>query len=151
VLAKARALSPDHEWTITSRAHVVAALDATRITQAWLQLAENAAKYAPSGTGIELGSAVTRRDDVEVLELSVRDHGPGIPQEKLDWVFDRFSRVEVGRGVAGSGLGLSIVAAIAAAHGGRAYAQKPEGSGARVVIALPADAEGDTDAAHPDR
>jgi signal transduction histidine kinase len=151
VLAKARALSPDHEWSITSSAHVVAALDATRITQAWLQLAENAAKYAPAGTGIELGSAVTRRDDAEVLELSVRDHGPGIPQEKLDWVFDRFSRVEVGRGVAGSGLGLSIVAAIAAAHGGRAYAQKPEGSGARIVIALPADAEGDTDAAHPDR
>jgi signal transduction histidine kinase len=151
VLAKARALSPEHEWSVGRSAQVVAMLDATRITQAWLQLAENAAKYAPAGTVIELGSAVTRHHDETVLELSVRDHGPGIPQEKLDWVFDRFARVAVGRGVAGSGLGLSIVAAIAAAHGGRAYAQNPAGSGARVVIALPADTEGDTDAAHPDR
>jgi signal transduction histidine kinase len=151
VLAKARALGPDHEWRLGGAAHVVVALDAARITQAWLQLAENAAKYAPPGTPIELASAIVPRDGAETLELSVRDSGPGIPAEKLDWVFDRFSRVEVGRGVAGSGLGLSIVAAIAAGHGGRAYAEKPSGPGARVVIALPIDTEEEPDAAHPDR
>jgi len=81
----------------------------------------------------------------------VRDHGPGIPQERLDWIFDRFARVEVGRGVEGSGLGLSIVSAIAAAHGGRAYARNPAGSGARVAISLPVETEEVTDAAHPGR
>lgn len=151
VLAKARALSAHHEWRLAGRAHVVVALDATRITQAWLQLAENAAKYAPHGTAIELGSELLPADEGEVLELSVRDHGPGIPPEKLDWVFGRFSRVEVGRGVAGSGLGLSIVAAIAAGHGGHAYAHNTEGAGTRVVIALPVDTEGESDAAHPGR
>jgi len=151
VLAKARALSARHTWRVAATAHVVAMLDATRITQAWLQLAENAAKYAPGGTAIELGSTLTHDAGHEVLELWVRDHGPGIPQEKLDWVFDRFSRVEVGRGVVGSGLGLSIVSAIAVGHGGRAYARNMDGVGARVVIALPFDTEGEPDAAHSGR
>ena len=152
VLAKARALSPEHAWRPAGAAHVVARLDPGRITQAWLQLAENAAKYAPPGTAIEVGSRVVWDDDVERLELWVRDHGPGIPKEQLDWIFDRFARVEVGRGVEGSGLGLSIVAAIAIAHGGRAYAQNPAGSGARVALTLPIDpVEEVPDAAHPGR
>lgn len=153
VLAKARALSGDHEWRSGGAAHLVASLDASRITQAWLQLAENAAKYAPAGTEIELGSAVVRDQGLAELELWVRDHGPGIPQEQLDWIFDRFARVAVGRGVEGSGLGLSIVAAIAAAHGGRASARTPAGPGARVVITLPLTPleEEETDAAHPGR
>jgi signal transduction histidine kinase len=148
VFAKARALSAEHEWRMESAPRVVAPLDATRITQAWLQLAENAVKYAPTGTPIELGSGLAGSAHGEVLELWVRDHGPGIPPEKLDWIFGRFSRAEVGRGVAGSGLGLSIVAAIAAGHGGRAYAHNTEEAGARVVIALPFDGEGEADATH---
>ncbi|TPX05193.1 HAMP domain-containing histidine kinase, partial [Schumannella luteola] len=149
VLAKARALSADHEWRSAGMAHLVASLDPDRITQAWLQLAENAAKYAPAGTVIEIGSVVEHEGGAEQLELWVRDHGPGIPQEQLDWIFDRFARVEVGRGVEGSGLGLSIVAAIAAAHGGRAYARNP-GSGARVAITIPVDTPEEVpDAAHP--
>lgn len=153
VLAKARALSPDHAWSLAGSAHVVAELDPARITQAWLQLAENAAKYAPPGTPISIGSVINHDDGTDVLELWVRDRGPGIPQDQLDWIFDRFARVEVGRGVDGSGLGLSIVAAIAAAHGGRAYARNPTGGGARVAIALPfADpSEEVPDAAHSGR
>lgn len=151
VLAKARALSPEHGWRAGGSAHLVAVLDPARITQAWLQLAENAAKYAPAGTPIELGSRVVHDDGRDLVELWVRDHGPGIPRERLDWIFDRFARVEVGRGVEGSGLGLSIVAAIAAAHGGRAAAENPEGSGARVTIILPIDTEEEPDAAHPGR
>ena len=151
VLAKARALSPAHEWTLAGAAHVVAELDPARITQAWLQLAENAAKYAPAGTAIAIGSVVFQEEGEPTLELWVRDRGPGIPQEQLGWIFDRFARVEVGRGVEGSGLGLSIVAAIAGAHGGRAYARNPTGGGARVAIAMPFidPAEEGRDAAHP--
>ena len=152
VLAKASALSPEHDWRSAGAAHLVAQLDPVRITQAWLQLAENAVKYAPAGTAVELGSVIAYEDGREVLELWVRDFGPGIPQEQLDWIFDRFARVEVGRGVEGSGLGLSIVAAIAAGHGGRAYASNPRDSGARVAIALPVDVPEEVpDAAHPGR
>jgi signal transduction histidine kinase len=138
VLAKANVLSTAHTWRVTAVARGGAELDPLRITQAWLQLAENAAKYAPEQTEIELGSSIIpSQGGPDTVELWVRDYGPGIPQEQLDWVFDRFARVQVGRGVDGSGLGLSIVAAIAEAHGGRAFAQNPLGGGARVVIAIP--------------
>ena len=139
VLAKANALSAERTWLARRRvAHGMADLDPLRITQAWLQLAENAAKYAPAQTVIELGSAIIPViDGVDSVEFWVRDHGPGIPKAQIDWVFDRFARVQVGRGVDGSGLGLSIVAAIADGHGGRAYAENPLGGGARVALAVP--------------
>jgi signal transduction histidine kinase len=138
VLAKANALSAEHTWRLAAVGRGMADLDPLRITQAWLQLAENAAKYAPPGTEIELGSAVIPViDGVDTVEFWVRDHGPGIPKAQIDWVFDRFARVQVGRGVDGSGLGLSIVAAIAEGHGGRAYAENPLGGGARVALAVP--------------
>lgn len=162
VVAKAAALSPDHDWRSAGSAHVLIDADPGRLTQAWLQLAENAAKYAPPTTVIEIGSVVAHGADGNVLELWVRDHGTGIPQQQLDWIFDRFARVEVGRGIGGSGLGLSIVAAIATAHGGYAYARNPLGGGARVAISLPLalvqldrahspTREGKSDAAHPGR
>ncbi|MFX4470333.1 sensor histidine kinase, partial [Acinetobacter baumannii] len=87
--------------------------DDARLRQAWLQLADNAAKYAPAGSTIEIGSAVV--DDV--ARLWVRDHGPGIAPADRRRVFRRFDRAQAGRGVNGSGLGLAIVNAIARAHG----------------------------------
>jgi signal transduction histidine kinase len=80
----------------------------------------------------------------------VRDHGAGIPEQQLGRIFERFARAEVGRGVEGSGLGLSIVAAIAAGHGGRARAENAADGGARVVIELPLE-RSEPDAEHPDR
>jgi two-component system OmpR family sensor kinase len=135
VLAKAQALAPDREWTLVSRAEDSARLDPVRVTQAWLQLAENAVKYSPAGSPIELGSAI--RPGTRTVGLWVRDHGRGIPEDHLGRIFERFARVQVGRGVEGSGLGLSIVAAIAARHGGRARAENAGDGGAWVLIELP--------------
>lgn len=135
VLAKAQALAPEREWTLAARADDVAQLDPVRVTQAWLQLAENAVKYSPAGSPIELGSAV--RPGTRTVGLWVRDHGAGIPEDHLGRIFERFARVQVGRGVEGSGLGLSIVAAIAAGHGGRARAENAADGGAWVLIELP--------------
>jgi two-component system, OmpR family, sensor kinase len=134
VLAKAAVLDPRRQWSIPSAATVVASLDPARITEGWLQLAENAAKYATPGTSIRIGSAV--RGDGS-LALWVQDEGPGMAPDQLQRVFERFVRAEDGRGADGSGLGLSIVAAIAGAHGGTARAERVDG-GTRVVIALPA-------------
>jgi signal transduction histidine kinase len=115
VFAKASTDS-GHAWSLAEHADVVGLLDSARITQAWLQLADNAAKYSPDGSPISLGSRVV--DDV-ALEFWVADQGPGIPKDMEDRIFERFGRVGAKRGVQGSGLGLPIVAAIAKAHGGR--------------------------------
>lgn len=132
VVDKARSLG-GHRWRVERRAEVVADLDAQRITQALLQLAANAAKFAPEGSPIGVGSAV--RGDR--LVLTVRDQGPGVAPEDAERIFERFARAQVGRGVEGSGLGLPIVAAIAAAHGGTAYVERRRGPGACFVVDLP--------------
>jgi two-component system OmpR family sensor kinase len=74
------------------------------------------------------------------VELIVRDHGPGLPDGEADALFERFWRSEGGRerGRAGAGLGLAIVAAIVAAHGGRVSAADAPGGGAAFTVALPA-------------
>ena len=74
------------------------------------------------------------------VRLEVRDHGPGLPTDDPDALFERFWRAEGGRerGKSGAGLGLAIVAAIVAAHGGRVSAANADGGGAAFVVVLPA-------------
>jgi two-component system sensor histidine kinase MprB len=62
-------------------------------------------------------------------EVTVRDHGPGIDEEDLPYVFDRFYRASSARGLPGSGLGLAIVRQVAQAHGGTIVAERAEGGG----------------------
>ncbi len=137
VATKARALDPARDWVVGHLATGTWVLDSGRITQAWLQLAGNAAKYATKGTTISLASAreVTRTG--EWLLLSVHDTGPGIPAEAQKTIFERFQRLETSRGSEGSGLGLSIVAAIAAAHGGTVTLDSTEGEGSLFTIRIP--------------
>ncbi|MFM9920840.1 ATP-binding protein [Lacisediminihabitans sp. H27-G8] len=131
VFAKASVL-PDHEWILGDTAEVTVSIDSAKITQAWLQLVDNAAKYSPPGSPIELGST----SHVEGAELWVADQGAGIPPEAADRVFDRFGRVDSGRGIAGSGLGLPIVKAIAESHGGTvSFVSSPNGT--RFSLMLP--------------
>ena len=69
-------------------------------------------------------------------EVTVRDHGPGIPEEDLPYVFDRFYRARDARGMPGSGLGLAIVRQVAEAHGGEVVAEQAEGGGTRMTLRL---------------
>ncbi|WP_295844630.1 HAMP domain-containing sensor histidine kinase [uncultured Microbacterium sp.] len=124
---------PGHTWTIDQRARVRIHGDADRLVQAWLQLADNAAKYTPEGTSIEIGSTA----DDTTAHLWVRDHGPGIPPAARHRVFRRFDRLSTGRGVDGSGLGLSIVDAIAKAHDGHCTVGDTPGGGATVALHIP--------------
>ena len=91
------------------------------IERAISNLLDNAAKWSPAGGEIE----VTVRDG----EVDVRDHGPGIDDEDLPFVFDRFYRAPAARGLPGSGLGLAIVRQVAEAHGGTVTAEAAEGGG----------------------
>lgn len=128
---------PGHEWVLAERAEVVADIDVRRITQAWLQLADNAAKHSPSGAPIRIGS--TRRDDT--VECWVSDEGAGIPPGAEQRIFERFGRVDTGRGVQGSGLGLPIVKAIVESHGGR-VSLSSSSAGSTFGIVLPIEPPG---------
>ena len=110
--------------------------DPIRLTQALGNLIENALKYAgPSGwVRVDVASASSW-----MYQLAVTDSGPGIPQDVLPRVFERYFRVE-GRasgGPGGMGLGLAIARAIVLAHGGDLWAESPRGGGARFVMRLP--------------
>jgi two-component system, OmpR family, sensor histidine kinase MprB len=98
------------------------------IERAVSNLLDNAAKWSPAGGEIE----VAVRDG----EITVRDHGPGIAEEDLPYVFDRFYRASSARGLPGSGLGLAIVKQVAEAHGGTVVAERPEGGGTRMRLRL---------------
>ncbi|MEZ3159668.1 HAMP domain-containing sensor histidine kinase [Microbacterium sp. BWT-B31] len=124
---------PGHTWRVEAiaRGHVLG--DNDRLLQAWLQLADNAAKYTPEGSPIEIGSAL----DESAARLWVRDHGPGIPPAARHRIFRRFDRAHGKRTVGGSGLGLAIVDAITKAHGGQCVVADTPGGGATLTIVLP--------------
>ncbi len=135
VFAKAVAI-PGPEWRLAPTAATVADLDPQRITQAWLQLCDNAAKYSPPGSPVTIGSEVAGGS----VELWVSDSGPGIDAASLPKIFERFGRAADGRGVAGSGLGLAIARAIARGHGGDISVETSP-AGSRFTIVLPVTAE----------
>jgi two-component system sensor histidine kinase MprB len=98
------------------------------IERAVANLLDNAAKWSPPGGEVE----VIVRDG----KISVRDHGPGIDEDDLPYVFDRFYRATSARGMPGSGLGLAIVRQVAEAHGGEVVAERAEGGGTRMTLSL---------------
>jgi signal transduction histidine kinase len=120
-----------HELTVDARPAVV---DGARdeLHRMVLNLMENAVRHTPPGTHVR--AAVDRRDG-HVL-LSVQDDGPGVPGELSDRVFERFVRGAGDRG-SSSGLGLSIVRAVAESHGGTVALEDAK-PGARFVVRLPA-------------
>lgn len=110
--------------------------DGVLLEQVLVNILDNATKYAPEGTAIEVAA---RLHGVRV-ELSVTDRGPGIPSEDQARVFDMFYRVAGGdRQRAGTGLGLAICKGLVEAMGGtiRAETGWPDGTGTRIVMALP--------------
>src|SRR5207302_3185300 len=100
----------------------------SRLERAIGNLLDNAAKWSPSDGDVE----VFVRDG----EVVVRDHGPGIDEEDLTHVFDRFYRARSARGMPGSGLGLAIVRQVAEAHGGTVVAERAEGGGTKMTLRL---------------
>ncbi|RAK65662.1 sensor histidine kinase [Phenylobacterium kunshanense] len=110
------------------------------LAQALANILDNAVKYTPAGGAIML--RVRRRSSGEV-EFSVTDTGPGVPEEDRERVIQRFVRLENSRNEPGAGLGLSLVGAVAEAHGGRLELSEGPGKvgemgpGLRVAFILP--------------
>ncbi len=107
------------------------AVDPVRVRQVLTNLLSNAARYTPPESPIE----VTLRQTAETVELAVHDHGPGIPPEEAERVFERYARLDSDG--SGSGLGLYVSRELARAHGGDLLLGQPEGGGALFVLRLP--------------
>jgi two-component system OmpR family sensor kinase len=134
VAAELEPLAERGEHHLTIAAHEPLVVDGARdeLHRLALNLIENAVRHTPSGTHVHAALA-SAGDDVV---LTVEDDGPGIPEELRPRLFERFVR---GRGDSGggSGLGLSIVRAVASSHGGTVAVERGDFGGARFVVRLP--------------
>jgi signal transduction histidine kinase len=105
--------------------------DQERLRQLLWNLLTNAVKYTVAGDEVE----VSARKDNGSVAVTVRDHGPGIPPDAQEVIFEKFGRV--GDGKPGAGLGLFIARSIAEAHGGTLEVESEAGEGATFVLRLP--------------
>lgn len=130
-------VGPEHEERLAlDLAPITATVDPARLEQVVANLVENAAKYSPAGTPIE----VRLVEEDSLINLTVADHGPGIPAEDRARIFDRYTRVgQLQDVVHGLGLGLFVVRIAVAAHGGTVVvADRPDGArGAAISVRLP--------------
>ncbi|GAB2740354.1 sensor histidine kinase [Streptomyces bullii] len=142
VYVKARTLG-ERDWRLGEVADLEAEVDPQRITQAMVQLAQNAVQHTTRGQTIRIGS----RTRGPRLELYVADSGPGVQPQDAEIIFERFRRGTCRRGARGSGagLGLSIVKAIAEGHRGHVRLSGTPGGGATFTLVLnaPHAVEGD--------
>jgi signal transduction histidine kinase len=131
----ARAAEDGVSFEVNAPVGLVLSVDEDRVRQAVDNLIDNALRFAPRGTKI----VVSGEQSGTLLIIEVADAGPGFPAEFLPHAFERFRRPDTGRARShgGAGLGLAIVAAVAAAHGGRATARNIPAGGAVVRIELP--------------
>ena len=146
---------------------VSVSVDASAIQQAVINLIDNALKHSPNGSTVITALKITSRDGAPIsesalagspedragletgapgsmVEISVTDHGPGIPPSEHEKIFERFYRrgSELRRETQGVGIGLSIVKHIVEAHGGRVRVESEVGEGSRFMLELPLNSNG---------
>ncbi len=125
----------ERNFVLETTANVTAVLDPQRITQALVALADNASRFTEPGGRIGVGSQLSGG----WLRFWVSDSGPGVGAQDQALIFDRFARGSGARHAGeGAGLGLSIVRAIAVAHGGDVLLDSVQGRGATFTITIPA-------------
>ena len=129
----AAATDPERKITLEAPAPVLVTGIEDHLRQAVGNLMTNALRYTPAGSPLD----ITVRAEGEVAHLSVADRGPGIPDSSLPHVFNRFFQVDPSRTGSGSGLGLSIVAAVCEESGGFAEASVRPDGGLLVTLTLP--------------
>lgn len=138
--ADARVRAPERTVRLVPRGEDLTAAPVwgseAQLRQVVTNLVANALRHTPSGTPVEIAVGTDGEDAV----LEVRDHGPGVPADQRDKVFERFFRSDPSRtrdAGGGNGLGLAIVAAIVASHHGRVGVAETPGGGANFVVRIP--------------
>lgn len=133
LFAKARSLG-DRDWRLDGTGVGIVDADQQRLTQAVMNLADNAVRATGQGEPIWIGSSLVGG----VTRLWVRDEGPGVDPADRERIFDRYARGDITAEASdGAGLGLSIVQAIAEAHGGRVELDTRPGLGSTFTVVLP--------------
>jgi len=133
LFAKSRALA-ERDWQLDAIAQGQIVVDRERMTEAMINLAQNATQHTKRGDTIAIGSTIAKGK----IRFWVRDTGEGVPLPDQKRIFERFARAANSqRRSEGAGLGLSIVRAIAKAHGGQVLLQSKLGSGSMFTIVLP--------------
>jgi signal transduction histidine kinase len=136
VADRVRPNAPNHTLTLDLQTDLPQVnADRDRMTQVASNLLNNAVKYSPTGGRI----TITTRLDGDRLRLDVRDEGLGIPNDALDTIFERYSRVDskATKDIQGTGLGLPIVRQIVQLHGGKVWAESELGKGSVFHVDLP--------------
>jgi two-component system sensor histidine kinase KdpD len=111
-------------------------MDFVLMGQAISNVLDNAIKYSPPGSPIDIGATISDGE----LRLQIGDRGPGVPPAELDRIFHKFHRIRRPSDTGGVGLGLSISAGIVDLHGGRIWAEnRANGGGAVMTLAVPLD------------
>jgi two-component system, OmpR family, sensor kinase len=133
--ADARVVAPQRDITLNAPDTVIVSGDDTRLRQVVGNLVRNALVHTPRATPVEI--AVTTQNGT--AQLAVIDHGPGLPAEDREKIFEPFYRADGSRSrdSGGAGLGLSIVSAVVTAHGGRVKVMETSGGGATFEVELP--------------
>jgi two-component system, OmpR family, sensor kinase len=132
LFAKASALA-QRDWQLGSVGAGRIVADRQRLTQAMMNLSQNAVSHTHEGDHVELGSELRNGS----VRFWVSDSGPGVPRHEQARIFERFVRVDAEPGSDGAGLGLSITRAVAEAHGGRVDLDSSPGEGARFTVIIP--------------
>jgi len=127
VVVRAHSLG-ERRWVADAQAFGTVPADRQRLTQALMQLVENAVKHTAVGDEIAIGSEAL----ADEVRFRVRDSGPGVPAADQERIFDRFATSGEG-----AGLGLSIVSAIAEGHGGSVRYEDTPGGGATFILTVP--------------
>jgi two-component system, OmpR family, sensor kinase len=132
LFAKASALA-QRDWRLSSVGTGRIVADRQRVTQAVMNLSQNAVTHTLSGDAVELGSELRNGR----VRLWVKDTGPGVPEHEQARIFERFVRLDRAPAGEGAGLGLAITRAVAEAHGGRVELDSRPGGGARFTVIIP--------------
>jgi two-component system OmpR family sensor kinase len=131
LFAKASALA-SRDWRLAAVGSGRIVADRQRLTQALMNLSQNAVAHTGLGDAVELGSELRNGD----ARLWVKDTGPGVPEHDQARIFERFVRLDRSAGE-GAGLGLAITRAVAESHGGRVELDSRPGQGARFTVIIP--------------
>jgi two-component system, OmpR family, sensor kinase len=132
LFAKASALA-QRDWRLSAVGNGRIVADRQRVTQAVMNLSQNAVTHTLAGDAVELGSELRNGR----VRLWVKDTGPGVPRHEQARIFERFVRLDRAPAGEGAGLGLAITRAVAEAHGGRVELDSRPGAGARFTVIIP--------------